>query len=121
AAARERTRYRVAFYASTPAYRPVLDAHGWGELGTQLTAMSKRGEFRQMAPLISDEMLEHFVAAGTYEELPAAIERRFGGIVDTVTLDLAPGTERKTALALVEAVHRIPSRFERFKTEWPEG
>ncbi|HUI17191.1 MAG TPA: TIGR03617 family F420-dependent LLM class oxidoreductase, partial [Alphaproteobacteria bacterium] len=91
AAARERTRYRVAFYASTPAYRPVLEAHGWGELGTQLTAMSKRGAFREMAPLVSDEMLELFMAAGTYDELPAAIERRFGGIVDTVTLDLASG------------------------------
>jgi probable F420-dependent oxidoreductase len=121
AASLERTRHRVAFYASTPAYRGVLAAHGLDELGERLTAMSKRGEFRQMAPLVSDETLELFTAAGTYDELPAAIERRFGGIVDMVTLDLAPGTERKTALALVEAIHRIPSRFERYKTEWAEA
>ncbi|HXQ65804.1 MAG TPA: TIGR03617 family F420-dependent LLM class oxidoreductase [Alphaproteobacteria bacterium] len=117
AASLERTRHRVAFYASTPAYRPVLDAHGLGELGQRLFEMSRRGEFSRMAPLVSDEVLELFVASGTYDELPAAIERRFGGIVDTVTLDLAPGGDRKTALKLVDAIHRIPSRFERFKTQ----
>jgi len=94
-----------------------LDAHGLGELGQRLFEMSRRGEFSRMAPLVSDEVLELFVASGTYDELPAAIERRFGGIVDTVTLDLAPGGDRKTALKLVDAIHRIPSRFERFKTQ----
>ena len=117
AQARERTRYRVAFYASTPAYRPVMEAHGWSELGERLTALSKRSAFREMAPLVSDEMLELFMASGTYDELPAAIERRYGGIVDTVTLDLDPEAEPEALRALVEAVHRIPSRFERYRTE----
>jgi len=121
AEARERTRYRVAFYASTPAYRPVMEAHGWNELGERLTAMSKRGEFRAMAPLVSDAMLELFMASGTYDELPQAIERRYGGIVDTVTLDLDPEAEPEALKALVDAVHRIPSRFERYATEGPRS
>ena len=55
-----------------------------------------------------------FLARATYDGLPAAIERRFGGIVDTVTVDFAPGTSAATRRATVEAIRKIPSSFRGF-------
>ncbi len=112
--AAEKIRYRVAFYGSTPAYRGVFDLHGVGDLGLKLTDMSKQGRWSQMAAQVPDDVLDLFVARATYDELPAAIEQRYGGIVDTVAIDFAPGTSAATRRATIEAVRRIPSTFEGF-------
>jgi probable F420-dependent oxidoreductase len=53
-------RAQIAFYGSTPAYRPVLDLHGWGHLGEELNQMSKRGQWSEMGSRITDEMLHEF-------------------------------------------------------------
>lgn len=116
--AAERMRKRVALYASTPAYRPVLDVHGLGDLGQQLTRLSREGAFDRMAALVSDEVLALFAAIGTYEELPEAVERRFGGVVDMVTLDFPEDADRHAIRDVVEAIRRIPSRFTGFRTGW---
>ena len=50
-------RQQIAFYASTPAYRPVLELHGWGDLQSELNTLSKRGEWVQMGELIDDDVL----------------------------------------------------------------
>ena len=54
------TRKQIAFYASTPAYRKVLELHGWGELQTELHRLSLAGEWDAMGSLIDDEILETF-------------------------------------------------------------
>jgi probable F420-dependent oxidoreductase len=115
--AAEKVRYRVAFYGSTPAYRPVFDLHGLGELGVRLTALSKQGAWDRMAAEVSDDVLDLFVARAPYEGIAAAIEQRFGGVVDSVTLDFPPGTPPATRRAVVAAVQRIPSRFRGFGSE----
>ncbi|HSP96803.1 MAG TPA: TIGR03617 family F420-dependent LLM class oxidoreductase [Candidatus Dormibacteraeota bacterium] len=79
-------RGQIAFYASTPAYRPVLEAHGWGPLQEELHALSKRGEWGTMGDRISDEMLATFAAVGTPEEIPAQLRGRYGGIADRLML-----------------------------------
>jgi probable F420-dependent oxidoreductase len=114
--AAEKVRYRVAFYGSTPAYRPVWDMHGLSELGVKLNAMVRQGQWNQMAKEISDDVLDLFVARATYEGLPQAIGQRFGGIVDSVSIDFAPGTSAATRRATVEAIRRIPSTFRAFRT-----
>ena len=58
AAARAAVRTQIAFYGSTPAYRPVLECHGWEALQPELNALSKRGRWDEMAGLIDDEVLE---------------------------------------------------------------
>lgn len=115
-AAAETVRYRVAFYGSTPAYRGVFDLHGVSDLGVKLTEMSKQGQWGQMAAQVPDEVLDLFVARATYDELPAAIEKRYGGIVDTVSIDFAPGTSAATRRATIAAVQAIPSTFKGFRT-----
>lgn len=112
--AAEKVRYRVAFYGSTPAYRPVFDLHGLSDLGVKLTDMSKQGAWSKMAAEISDDVLDLFVARATYDGLPEAIGKRYGGIVDTVSIDFAPGTSAATRRGVIEAVQKIPGTFKGF-------
>ena len=79
---------QIAFYGSTPAYRPVLDLHGWGELQEELRAMTKRGEWDRMPELIEDELVQTFAVVGTPEEAVAEVKRRYGDIATRITLQL---------------------------------
>jgi probable F420-dependent oxidoreductase len=81
-AAKTATKRQIAFYGSTPAYRPVLDLHGWGEVGDELNIMSKRGEWDAMGERITDEMLDAFAVVGPIDELPHKVGERFGDLVD---------------------------------------
>jgi probable F420-dependent oxidoreductase len=70
---------QVAFYASTPAYRAVLDHHGWGDLEPELTALSKEGKWAEMGTLIDDDVLEAFGPVGTPREVASELRKRFDG------------------------------------------
>jgi probable F420-dependent oxidoreductase len=83
-AAKRETKERIAFYASTPAYRSVLELHGWGELQPELNALSKAGEWVAMGERITDDMVDAFAVTGTPEEIPKLILARYGDIVDRV-------------------------------------
>jgi probable F420-dependent oxidoreductase len=72
------TRARIAFYASTPAYRDVLAQHGWAAVSERLHAMSVRGEWDAMAAQISDEILDTFAIVAEPDAVAAAIRSRFG-------------------------------------------
>ena len=79
------TRQQIAFYGSTPAYRPVLDVHGWGGLQEELNSLSKQGEWRRMGELIDDEILNTFAVVGPPEQVAPELHRRFGDVVDRVS------------------------------------
>jgi probable F420-dependent oxidoreductase len=89
-AAKGRARQQLAFYASTRTYHSVLEFHGWSDVGPRLHELSLEGKWREMADLISDEMLEEFAIIGTYDELAPKLKERCGGIFFTVVLDLPP-------------------------------
>ena len=76
------TRQQIAFYASTPAYRPVLEIHGWGDLQSELNAMSKQGEWVKMGELIDDEVLNTFAVVTEPDKVPEEVVSRYGDIVD---------------------------------------
>ena len=78
-------REQIAFYGSTPAYRPVLEAHGWGEVQDELNALSKRGEWKEMGKVITDDILDAFAIRGTPGELPGLVGARYGDIVDRLS------------------------------------
>jgi probable F420-dependent oxidoreductase len=80
------TRSQIAFYGSTPAYLPVLEAHGWGGLHEQLHAASRRGDWAGMADLVSDDVLAAFAAVGSAAEVAAALRSRFTGLVTRLFL-----------------------------------
>lgn len=74
----------VAFYASTPSYRPVLEVEGWEDLQPELNALSKSGGWAEMANLVTDEMMGTIGVLGTPEECATQIVRRFGRHADRV-------------------------------------
>lgn len=80
------TRMLLAFYGSTPAYRPVLDAHSWGDLQPELNAMSKQGRWQEMATLIDDDILHTIAACGTPAEVASHIRERVDGVSDRICL-----------------------------------
>ncbi len=80
------TRRLLAFYGSTPAYRPVLEAHGWGDLQPELHALSKQGRWQEMGALIDDDVLSTIAAVGSPAEIAAHIRERADGIADTVCI-----------------------------------
>ncbi|OBI95884.1 LLM class F420-dependent oxidoreductase [Mycobacterium asiaticum] len=77
-------RKQIAFYGSTPAYRKVLDLHGWGDLHDELHRLSKLGEWDTMGSLIDDEMLGTFAVVAPIEEVGAALRDRCAGVADRV-------------------------------------
>ncbi len=71
-------RFLLAFYGSTPAYQPVLEEHGWGELQTELNTLSKQGRWNDMTALITDDMVHTIAVHGTPEQVAAEVMRRYG-------------------------------------------
>ena len=83
-AMRVATARQIGFYGSTPAYRGVLEVHGWGPLQGELNRLSKRGEWQAMGEQISDEVLEQFAIVAEPAKVASALKARFGGLVDRV-------------------------------------
>jgi len=82
AAATEAVKSQLSFYASTPAYRPVLELHGWGDLQGELNTLSKRGAWTEMAGLIDDEILDTFAVVAEIDDIAGIVKERFEGVVD---------------------------------------
>ena len=84
--AAEEVRRQIAFYASTPNYRHVLDFHGYAGLGEELSAMARRGEWEALPRQISDQMVQMFSVHASPAELPKALHARYGGLLGRVSL-----------------------------------
>jgi probable F420-dependent oxidoreductase len=79
-------RRQIAFYASTPAYRPVLDVHGWGALHEEMHALSLKGEWVAMGERIDDEVLQTIALVAEPDDVAAALHRRFDGLFTRCSL-----------------------------------
>jgi probable F420-dependent oxidoreductase len=80
--AEQAVKAQIAFYASTPSYRPVLELHGWGELADQLNHLSRRQAWSEMADLITDDVLDTFAVGG---DVARGLRDRFTGLVDRIS------------------------------------
>ena len=97
-------RRQIGFYGSTPAYRGLLELHGWGGLGDELTELSKRGDWERLSTLIDEEMLNTFAVIGTPEEVVAELKRRYGDVATRVALPLPPGADPERWQSVFEAL-----------------
>jgi probable F420-dependent oxidoreductase len=79
------TRQQIAFYGSTPAYRGVLEMHGWGGLQDELNTLSKQGEWAKMGTLIDDEILNTFAVVGEPEQVAPELSRRYGDVIQRIS------------------------------------
>jgi len=84
AASVQATKQQIAFYASTPAYRSVLELHGWGDLGDEMNRLSKQGEWVQMGALVDDDVLDTFAVVAEPEQVAARMRDRYGDLVDRI-------------------------------------
>jgi probable F420-dependent oxidoreductase len=80
------TKEQIAFYASTPTYRPVLDLHGWGEVQPELTRLSKAGRWAEMGEVVDDELLHAFAVVGDPVAVGRELRRRWGDVATRLTL-----------------------------------
>ncbi len=78
-------RKQLAFYASTPAYRGVLELHGWGDVGAKLTDMSKDGQWDAMSDLIDDQMLDTFAIVAEPDRVAGKLLERYGDLFTRLT------------------------------------
>jgi probable F420-dependent oxidoreductase len=85
AAAAAGTRQQIAFYGSTPAYKGVLDIHGWGGLQEELNGLSKQGNWVEMGNLITDEILNTFAVVGEPERVAPELITRYGDVIDRLS------------------------------------
>jgi probable F420-dependent oxidoreductase len=105
-------RYRVAFYGSTPAYWPVFEEHGLGDLGRKLNAMTKAGQWDKIAGEVSDDVVDLFAAVGRHDQIAKAIETRFGGLVDGVSASANSSKPADLPPGLIQDIRRIPMRYQ---------
>jgi probable F420-dependent oxidoreductase len=96
------TRKQIAFYASTPAYRKVLELHGWGDVQSELHRMSKEGRWDAMGPLIDDDILHEFAVVAPLSGVAQAIRDRCDGVIDRVLVGFPASVDDATAAAVLE-------------------
>jgi probable F420-dependent oxidoreductase len=78
----------LSFYGSTPAYRVTLDAHGWGDLQTELNTLSKQGRWDEMPGLIDDEIVDTLAVFGEPASIGARVRERYGGVADRISFSM---------------------------------
>jgi probable F420-dependent oxidoreductase len=93
---------QIAFYGSTPAYRPVLEAHGWGALQSELNVLSKQGKWEEMGKLISDDILEAFAVVAEPEQVVPRLKARLGGVVERVAVTFSTGGKKSPRQLIAE-------------------
>ena len=84
--AASRVRAQLAFYGSTPAYRGVLELHGWGELQQRLNERSRTGDWDAMGEMIDDDVLETFAVVARSSDVAPAVAERFGDVIDRFSI-----------------------------------
>ena len=94
-------RHQIGFYASTPAYRPVLEHHGWGDLHTEAHALTKADRWGELGALVDDEVLATFAVVAELHESGALVRERFAGLADRVTTSMPYDADDLLALDLL--------------------
>ncbi len=95
------TRKQIAFYASTPAYRTVLELHGWGDLQAELHRLTREDRWDAMGTLIDDTILAEFAVVAPVDELADKIRARCDGLIDRVLVGFPPTVDEATVIDVV--------------------
>ena len=99
-------RSQLGFYASTPAYRPVLELHGWGDVQTSANQLTREGRWQDLAALITDEILHTFaLVTEDITQVPTLLQQRYGGLADTwmCTVETGDTALQQQLVAAVQA------------------
>ncbi|MDE0330338.1 MAG: TIGR03617 family F420-dependent LLM class oxidoreductase [Nitrospinae bacterium] len=110
----DEVKMRLGYLGSTPNYWPVLEMHGYGELGRRLRLMAVQGKWGELAGEIPDDLVHLFAAVGVHGEIKAAIEARFANGVDTLYAGILPTADRDLPPDLIQDIQTIPVAFTGF-------
>ncbi|HEX9844612.1 MAG TPA: TIGR03617 family F420-dependent LLM class oxidoreductase [bacterium] len=101
-------RARVAFYASTPAYRRVFEHHGLGDLARELSQLARAQRWEELPERISDETLHTFAVVGTYDRIAALLLERYRDLASHVEFSIPAATpeEQETLRAMVREIRQ---------------
>jgi probable F420-dependent oxidoreductase len=99
-------RKQIAFYGSTPAYRKVMELHGWEQVADELHRLSLQGEWNAMATLIDDDIMNAFALVATTDKLAAALKDRCDGVIDRVMPTFLQTLSRDTVAAVLDELRR---------------
>lgn len=101
------TKQQIAFYGSTPAYRGVLELHGWGDLQDDLNRMSKEGKWKEMGELITDDILDAFAVVGEPEQLADGLNERYGDVVSRISFYAPYASDPERWRAVMDQLHKV--------------
>jgi probable F420-dependent oxidoreductase len=104
--AREDVRYRIAFYASTRTYLPVLEHHGWQDINPKLRDLIAENRWDELPTAVPDEVLDGFCVSGTWDTIVSQIDARLTGLVDTISLSM-PDEPDDRFMAVMEGVRGL--------------
>jgi probable F420-dependent oxidoreductase len=107
AASKAGTQQQIAFYGSTPAYRGVLELHGWGDLQDELNRMSKEGKWKEMGELITDDILEAFAVVAEPEQIAAGLSQRYGDVVQRLSFYAPYTSDPERWAAVMQQLHAV--------------
>lgn len=112
--AREHVRFRIAWYASTRTYLPILEQHDWEAINPYLRQLVSESRWDEMPALITDDMLDTYCCSALYRDLPERFAERSAGITDTMVLPLPDDAEqhREELQDLVQRLKQIPGARE---------
>jgi probable F420-dependent oxidoreductase len=100
------TRQQISFYGSTPAYRGVLDLHGWGGLQDELNTLSKQGKWVEMGNLITDDILNTFAVVGEPEKVAPELHRRYGDVIQRISFYAPYKSDPERWLPVIDAIKK---------------
>jgi alkanesulfonate monooxygenase SsuD/methylene tetrahydromethanopterin reductase-like flavin-dependent oxidoreductase (luciferase family) len=103
-------RARIAFYASTRTYRPIFEAHGWGDLVDQLHELSVKQRWDEMPKRVSDEVVETIAVVGSYDDIADKIHARYGAFATRIKFSLPIRTpaDRERLCTVVRQLQKPP-------------
>jgi hypothetical protein len=81
-------RQQISFYGSTPTYRPVLECHGWGDVGEQLSQLAAQQRWAEMPALVTPEIEAAFAVEAEPADVGRALRERYDGLFDRIGLYL---------------------------------
>ena len=95
--ARNACKSQIGFYGSTPAYKTVLEQHGWESIQPELNKMTKKGLWKDIPSLITDEMLEAISVSGTPSQVAKKIYDRYKDIATRIAPSIFSGDPEVTS------------------------
>ena len=114
AKARAYVHFRIAFYCSTRAYWGVLRLHDMEWLGEKVNPLPRENRWEEMKTIIPEDLIDLFATVTDYEALPKAIEHRYGGLADTVLLQITANEDEDRLAQCVRDIQKFPAPFENY-------